>query len=203
MLPKHVFDQHKQLNPIGYKIGLELMVKCGCEDVHEVPIHFSDRKHGKSKLNIKEQWNYIRHIKRLADFKLGNLSYFVQFCLVGSTGMLMDLFLYGLLLSQSVSLPISRAMSIAIAMTWNFWLNRRLTFSYSRNGNIFKQYSKFVGTCTAGALISWSIAVFVPQTFSLFTDHIMSAAILGIIAGTIVNFSLSRFWVFKHLKGKG
>ncbi|MDP7574381.1 MAG: polyprenol monophosphomannose synthase, partial [Phycisphaerales bacterium] len=31
------------LDPVGYKIGLELIVKCRCRHVTEVPIHFSTR----------------------------------------------------------------------------------------------------------------------------------------------------------------
>ena len=31
------------LNPMGYKIGLELMVRCNCKRVSEVPITFRDR----------------------------------------------------------------------------------------------------------------------------------------------------------------
>lgn len=58
------------LEPIGYKIALELLVKCNCRFVTEVPIHFSDRMRGKSKLNLKEQWNYITHLKRLYVFRL-------------------------------------------------------------------------------------------------------------------------------------
>jgi len=200
MLPKQVFKKKRQLNPIGYKIGLELIVKCGCESIREIPISFVDRKYGQSKLNLREQWNYIRHIKRLADFKLGDFSYFLQFCFVGSTGMLIDLFIYSLLLSLTLSLPISRAIGIAIAMTWNFWLNRRLTFSFSRDGNILFQFFKFIGSCLTGALVSWSIALYIPKTIDLFSGHFIISAILGIIAGTIVNFSLSKFWVFKRLK---
>jgi dolichol-phosphate mannosyltransferase len=59
------------LDPIGYKIGLELLVRCGCRDVREVPIHFADRKAGKSKLSFKQQVRYVRHLKRLMWFKYG------------------------------------------------------------------------------------------------------------------------------------
>jgi dolichol-phosphate mannosyltransferase len=64
-LPRTVFANADRLDPIGYKIGLELMVKCHCKSIGEIPIHFADRKLGKSKLSIKEQLNYIRHIGRL------------------------------------------------------------------------------------------------------------------------------------------
>ena len=197
MLPRNVFERARSLNPIGYKIGLELIVKCSCHNIVEVPIYFETRKYGQSKLNIREQFNYIRHLKRLADFKLGDLSYFFQFCLVGSTGMIVDLFIYSLLLAMEVPLPLARALSIWVAMTWNFWLNRRLTFSYSRKGKILQQYIRFFSTCVLGAIVSWSIAVFIPQKVNMFADYILPVAVAGICVGTLVNFTLSRFWVFR------
>lgn len=53
------------LDPIGYKIGLELLVKCRCRVVHEIPISFRNRRHGQSKLTLREQINYLRHLGRL------------------------------------------------------------------------------------------------------------------------------------------
>ena len=51
------FEAARDLNPVGYKIALELIVKCGFENVGEVPIHFEDRQYGESKLSLKEQLN--------------------------------------------------------------------------------------------------------------------------------------------------
>ena len=72
-IPERVYKRGNSFNPIGYKIALELIVRCRCKDVLEVPIHFSDRRYGKSKLTIKEQLNYLVHIKRLMDYKLKHL----------------------------------------------------------------------------------------------------------------------------------
>jgi dolichol-phosphate mannosyltransferase len=68
-LPRAVFDRAEALDPIGYKIGLELIVKCRCREVREIPIHFANRRVGRSKLNLKEQLNYLRHLGRLAAFR--------------------------------------------------------------------------------------------------------------------------------------
>lgn len=62
---RELFDRAGPINPIGYKIGLELMVKCNVTRVAEVPIHFSDRMLGESKLNFNEQVKYLRHLGRL------------------------------------------------------------------------------------------------------------------------------------------
>ncbi|MCH5374140.1 MAG: polyprenol monophosphomannose synthase [Planctomycetes bacterium] len=66
-LRRGTYRSADELNPVGYKIGLELIVKCRCRRVREVPIHFLQRLHGSSKLNLKEQLNYLRHLFRLAE----------------------------------------------------------------------------------------------------------------------------------------
>lgn len=73
-LRRETFEQAVELDPVGWKIGLELIVKCGCRHVRELPIHFRDRQHGESKLNLREQWNYLRHLRRLYVFRFPVLS---------------------------------------------------------------------------------------------------------------------------------
>jgi dolichol-phosphate mannosyltransferase len=58
------------LSPIGYKIALEIFVKGDFQNPSEVPIHFADRQHGESKLSLKEQLNFLRHLGRLYAYKL-------------------------------------------------------------------------------------------------------------------------------------
>jgi dolichol-phosphate mannosyltransferase len=54
-----------RLDPIGYKIGLELYVKGRCRRPAEVPIRFGVRAHGTSKTSIAERIRYLRHLRRL------------------------------------------------------------------------------------------------------------------------------------------
>lgn len=68
-LRKTTFQKAKNLNPIGYKIGLELIIKCHCQHIVEIPIHFHERVFGESKLNWKQQLKYLRHIGRLYQYK--------------------------------------------------------------------------------------------------------------------------------------
>ncbi len=58
------------LLPLGYKILLELLVKCPTARVKEVPIEFRDRKVGQSKLNLRQQLLYMQHLGRLYSYKL-------------------------------------------------------------------------------------------------------------------------------------
>jgi len=72
-LPRRVFEAARDPNPLGYKIGLELLVRCNCRNVKEIPIHFANRTRGESKLTAKQQLLYVRHLLRLYRFKLGSL----------------------------------------------------------------------------------------------------------------------------------
>jgi len=69
-IKKSTFSQGIPLNPIGWKIGLEMMIKYQCKNIIEVPIHFSERTKGQSKLNLKVLYNYFRHLKHLIIFKI-------------------------------------------------------------------------------------------------------------------------------------
>ena len=203
-LPASVFRRATALSPVGYKIGLELIVKCGCKNIREVPIRFANRKFGESKLSLREQFNYVKHLKRLADYKFGAFSEMFQFCLVGGTGTVVDLSVYKLLLMALVpkagaALALSRGLAIWVAMTWNFFLNRRLTFSHSRSDKALPQYGRFVLACSLGALVNWSIGVSLPLKAAFFDSHRMYAAAVGILVGLVFNYALSRYWAFRRL----
>lgn len=60
----------KKLNPTGYKIGLEVIVKSGGARIFEIPYTFSDRTRGESKLGIGEYVNYLRHLSKLYMHKI-------------------------------------------------------------------------------------------------------------------------------------
>jgi len=63
--PRSTFQRAKYLNPTGYKIGLELIVRCRCTKIKEVPIQFRDRQAGESKLSMKQNLLYLAHLARL------------------------------------------------------------------------------------------------------------------------------------------
>jgi dolichol-phosphate mannosyltransferase len=54
-----------RLNPQGFKIGLEILVKSRCKNVTEVPIVFCDRKFGKSKLGVSVIIADFLHVVKL------------------------------------------------------------------------------------------------------------------------------------------
>jgi dolichol-phosphate mannosyltransferase len=201
MMRRPVFMRATNLNPIGYKAALELMVKSHVTEVVEVPIHFTDRRIGESKMDFKVQWQYLVHLKRLYDYRFGRWSQFLQFCLVGASGAVIDLFTYALLMKLGLVIGFARALAIWMALTWNFALNRTLTFSVSAPPPLLRQYWRYGLTCLIGALVNWCASVGLTHYSDWFHDHKLCAAVAGILAGTLFNFFLSVQWVFqpKHL----
>ena len=90
-LRKADFDAARDLNPVGYKIALELIVKCGFENVGEVPIAFSDRVYGESKLTFRQQLLYLQHVRRLYLHKFSEAMHLLQFLVVGALGVVVNL----------------------------------------------------------------------------------------------------------------
>lgn len=81
-LNRQTFARGTRLTPLGYKIGLELMCKCRVQNVREIPIHFAERTHGESKLNLKQQFKYLEHLSRLYDFCYPRISPMLKFAIV-------------------------------------------------------------------------------------------------------------------------
>lgn len=85
-LRRDTFEQAERLSPMGYKIALELMCKCRVKRVREVPIRFGLRAKGQSKLNLKEQFNYLQHLSRLYDFTFPRTAPILKFLIVLALG---------------------------------------------------------------------------------------------------------------------
>lgn len=185
------------LNPLGFKIGLEMIVKCKPKTVVEIPITFKERLYGKSKLSTREQVLYLLHLKRLFHYKYPSMYQFLFFSIIGASGMIVDLttvfITYEVL---HIKFIIARAIGFIIALTWNFFLNRKLTFPDSPQKNIFKQYRNFFLVCSIGGLFNWFISVYLYSHYSYFNQFYLLAAFIGILGGLLINFFGSKFIVF-------
>ena len=185
----------QSFNPVGYKIGLEFIVKCRCERVVEVPIHFEDRQLGTSKLTMRQQLLYIKHLRRLYTFKFGAWSQLAQFLTVGGLGTVVNLALLTLLLGVGAGAQPAVALAIVLSMIFNFVLNRRFSFGEARKESWIRQFVGFMAACSVGALINYGVTLLLMgKDFSL---RPQIAALVGIAAATAFNFVASRYLVFR------
>jgi dolichol-phosphate mannosyltransferase len=195
-LRRSTLERADPLNPIGYKIGLELIVKCRARRTAEVPIHFAQRKKGESKLTFREQLRYVQHLRRLYIHRFPQASALAQFLVVGASGVVVNLLALTALLHLGVGVRTAVALGIAVSMLSNFALDRRFTFSYARHGRVPRQLAGFVAASSVGAALNYAVAVSLLATWPRLLPQL--AACAGIAAGTGINFLACRTLVFQR-----
>lgn len=65
--------KNANLVPRGYKILLEILVKCRCKKVYEYPFIFKDRTAGKSKVSLRVNIEYLKQVFNLYLYKLSGI----------------------------------------------------------------------------------------------------------------------------------
>jgi dolichol-phosphate mannosyltransferase len=130
------------LNPVGYKILIEVLARGNVPSVAEVGYVFQERLEGESKVTSKQYVDYLHHLVRLRidSGRIGRFSQrigfpvgrFIRFGLVGLSGVFVDMALL-YLLSDPTTLgwPLTRSKIIAaeFAIMNNFLWNDSWTFA--------------------------------------------------------------------------
>ena len=193
-------------HPVGSRFTIDFLLRAKGRK-SEIPVRVEQGQRRRS-LHLDD----LRHVKRLADDRLGNVSRLIQFCVVGASGMVVDLTFYALfqlvlsrtplsarvapVVGGSLDLAVAGIAAIAIALTWNFSLNRRLTFSYARTGSILRQYVTYALSNAVGIGLSLFLRLYLPVHFDVFRRHKLAAAVVGIVTATGISFTLARWVVF-------
>lgn len=193
---RDAIEDFDKLNPIGYKIGLELMVRGRFEEFVEIPIQFVDREIGESKMNFGQQLKFLRHLRRLYTKKFGTLGEFISYGLVGASGFIVDLFFYYLLQSFGVSHVLARALSFWPAVSWNWRLNRIATFGERRRRPSGRQWVEFVLASLLGFSLNWGVYMALTTQTLFFDDHRLLAMVGGIGVASLFNFVMSSLYVY-------
>lgn len=194
MLKKDVIKNCK-LNPIGWKILMEVLVKGEYNNVVEVPYEFKARNIGESKMSVKEQINYIRHILRILKGSPEDLRFF-YFCMVGFSGVIVNMLIYYLLVAMGISLLISAAFSAFSAMISNFILNDLVTWKDRKIGKMYKRITKNIITSLIGIVINLLILKIL--VIYVYINY-MIANIIGIGCSVIWNYSINNLWTWKKV----
>jgi len=183
------------VRPIGYKIALDLAVR-GQLRVKEVPIEFRDRTVGLSKLDLRQQVRFLRHLSRLYNHKFGSIARVPFFSVVGASGLAIDLACYLGLQWAGVEHRLARLLSFFPATGWNWALNRGLTFSERARQPHLGQLARFVASSLIGLGVNvGSYAIFTSYV-ERFDRHRLLAFFCGVVLGSIVNFVVADLYVY-------
>ena len=185
------------LAPMGYKIGLELMVR-GNLRVREVAIAFRDRDVGASKMNWREQLKYLRHLSRLYRFRFGGLFRAGTFGLVGASGFIVDAGFYFALQGVGVSHLLARFLSFWPAVSWNWWFNRVFTFGDRPRAPRAGQWTRFVGASLIGLTVNFGSYWALTALVAFFARERFLALVAGVVIGSAVNFAVAAGYVYRR-----
>lgn len=199
------------MNPVGYKILLEVIGRGNIGEIAEAGYVFQERESGESKVTWKQYVEYLGHLARLrsrgrvARFakKLPTTfptQRFMRYALVGLSGVVVDmLILY--LLTDGLGLALTRSKIVAaeLAIINNFFLNDGWTFAdmvrrQAGWSSRFKRLLKFNTICLAGLVLNVLLLnVFFNLIFGQNLKYLANLIAIGVVAvwNFWINFKLS------------
>jgi dolichol-phosphate mannosyltransferase len=191
------------LNPVGYKILIEVLGRGAIDQIAEVGYVFQEREEGESKVTWKQYMDYVHHLLRLRvdSGRLGRwgerlhfpVGRFFRFGLVGISGLAVDMAsLYILYDVLGMGLTRSAILAAEVAIINNFFWNDRWTFGdlakqQSQRGMVIKRFLKFNIVCLMGLVLK----VLLLNLF--FNGFHINAYLANLMAIAIVTFW--NFWI--------
>ena len=165
-------------------------------DISEIPIEFSSRQGGDSKLALRDQIEFLLNIPRLG---FRNLEDFMKYSLVGVSGVFVNLGLYLFLTRYyEISEVVAPLIAIESALISNFILNNFWTFGKRiTQSRIRVKFVKFHLVSGFSALINYSAFIALFLVFGLYD---ILANLIGIGLAAIVNYLINSNWTWKDNK---
>jgi dolichol-phosphate mannosyltransferase len=188
--------ENVQLEPVGYKILLEILVMADCNKVTEVPFVFENRKRGKSKLGFKNISNYLHHLLSLA-WRTKEIHRFIKFCIIGGIGGIINIAILYSLTESGVYYLISGAIAIESGLLSNFVFNKVWTFKdmdVKGSRAILKALCKDHIVRSGGIILNLSILWFLTSVVGVY--YILSQ-LIGIGVAMIWNFGGNKWFTWE------
>jgi dolichol-phosphate mannosyltransferase len=183
------------LDPVGWKILMEVLVKGRYQTVHEIPYTFHARDAGESKMSLREQWNYLRHVVKLVASSPEDRRFYL-FCLVGGLGVIVNLLVMTVLV-YGLHWHGARPSIVAslVAMVHNFIWNDRVTWKGHAHPVPWRralQPPLFIMISTVSVAVT---ALFAEMFLRLHWNELVGQ-LAGIAVGTVWSFTANNRWTW-------
>lgn len=123
---------------------------------------------------------------------------FFRFCLVGTVGFVADAGSLQLLVSLAGMNPyVSRLFSYLFAATITWWLNRRFTFAACTAAGWQAQWLRYLVVNAVGGGVNYGVYALAVFLSVFVRDHLYLGVAAGSAVGLAVNFTASRYLVFR------
>jgi dolichol-phosphate mannosyltransferase len=164
--------------------------------VVEIPIIFSARLYGKSKLSFRDQLEFLTN---LAKIRFRKSHEFIAFCAIGTFGVIVNMGVYIVLTrSLGVSIEIASLIAIETSILSNFFLNN--VWDFLRLGAESCGLTKLVRFHTVAALagvINYFLLLLLVKMIG-WSDIL--ANLIGIMIGILINYPMNSVWTWKELE---
>ena len=162
--------------------------------VEEIPIHFRDRQHGKTKLGLGSLLEFFAAVWRLFFHSHAEL---IKFLATGLLGVGVNLGSFYLLLWLGLHKFIASPIAIEISILFNFALNQRWTFaSRSMTGRLPIRGLKFNLVSLLTLAISYTTFLVLSLPFPATSPLLLQAC--AILPAALLNFALNSRWTFRR-----
>lgn len=187
-----------ELDPVGWKIVLETVVKAHPARLAEVPIVFADRELGESKQSLRVLEQYLQHLYKLYKFRFPTLVELLKFCVVGFLGLLVDLaIVFGLKSALGLDTRLCQVFGFSAAVTFNYAINRRFSFEHARDAPLLRSYIAYVGTNLVGLTVRMlAIDALMRMTQLDRGGGYLLLSVIGIALATLFNFVGVKYFAF-------
>ena len=198
------------IDAIGYKFLLEILVKTKNVSIKEIPYTFQNRELGSSKLSIRTIFDYYRSVWKLYRYgkplekqeKRQSVKFLYKagrFYTVGASGFIVN-YMISLLLTGGVSdlwYLHANVIGIIASITTNFVLNKTWTFGDRdfRLKKTISQYGKFAMFSSLGALVQLGMVYFLVDSNEI---SYPLALIFAVMTAAFGNFILNKKFTFKE-----
>ncbi|MDW8806769.1 glycosyltransferase family 2 protein [Streptomyces scabiei] len=180
------------LQPLGYKILLELAVRSRPRRVTEVPFVFQDRYAGESKSTAREGLRFLRHLVGLRT--ASPVARMLVFGLIGVTGFLPNLAGLHALTSAGMHYLPAEILANQLGVLWNFLLIEHLCFrERRRHRKGWDRLGRFAVLANADLVLRIPlIALFVGR----FGMGALSATALALVTTFVLRFAATEALVY-------
>jgi dolichol-phosphate mannosyltransferase len=183
--------QGAQLNPLGYKILLEVIAKAHYKKLVEVPYVFQERERGASKLGIRQYVEYLQHLVRLA-VGTGQFLGWIRYSAVALAGALIDIALFATLVKKGGWPPVAALLvAIEAALLSNFAFSEAFTFRSAQappfGPGVWGRLARYEWICLAGAVLNFLVTLL----WMAKGGGILNAAAAGVVAGGALNLLMN------------
>ena len=163
-------------------------------EIKEIGYRFKNRTAGESKMSFLTALELVGLV--MSQVLKGRVSIrFILFCLVGLSGIVVQLLITGLAMLLTNQFPTSQTLGIFAAMTSNYFLNNTTTFQERKlkSLDLIRGLFSFYLICSLGAFANIAISTYV---FS-FSSNWLVSSLIGASFGAVWNFTLTSIFTWK------